>query len=211
MFGGGDHPGHPLIQKDKVVLEQIQWRATKLIVGMENKPYSEQLKELNLPSLVYRRKHGDMIQAHKILSTNQENELLEIDPSHITWVYPKQICKLHARTGPRCSFFSNQQMYSNAVWMLSGVTNHGDLTGMHQNLPPESNQPPMQLSSQGVIQQDQKSLFHSKLWFKVILRWKWQNELEQTNLRPDWPSHNKWYHRENHRNYFMKLQKKTYK
>ena len=79
----------PQFKKDKVVLEQIQRRATKLIAGMENKPYSERLRELNLPSLVYRRKRGDMIQAHKLLSTNQENELLEIDPSHITRGHPK--------------------------------------------------------------------------------------------------------------------------
>ena len=70
----------PQFKKDKVALEQIQQRATKLIAGMESKPYSERLRELNLPSLVYRQKRGDMIQVHKLLSTNQENELLEIDP-----------------------------------------------------------------------------------------------------------------------------------
>ena len=75
---------------------------------MEKKPYCEQLRELNLLSLVYRWKCGDMIQAYKLLSTNQENELLEIDPSHITQGHPKQICKLHARAGARCSFFSNR-------------------------------------------------------------------------------------------------------
>ena len=74
----------PQFKKDKVVLEQIQQRATKLITSMENKPCSEWLKELNLPSLVYIQKRGDIIQAHKLLSTNQENQLLEIDPSHIT-------------------------------------------------------------------------------------------------------------------------------
>ena len=91
------------------MLEQIQQRASKLIAGMENKPYSERLREFNpSPLLVYRRKHGDMIQAHELLFTNQENELLEIDHSHITRGHPKQICKLHARTGARCSFFSNR-------------------------------------------------------------------------------------------------------
>ena len=39
---------------------------------------------------------------------------------------------------------------------------------------PESNQSHIQLSSQGVDQQDWKSLFHSKLWFKVNeTTWKW--------------------------------------
>ena len=98
----------PRFIKDKVVLEQIQRRATKLIAGMENKPYSERLRELGLSSLFYRRKRRDMILAHKLLSTNQENELLEIDPSHITRGHPKKIHKLHAKTGARCSFFSNR-------------------------------------------------------------------------------------------------------
>ncbi|XP_065557658.1 uncharacterized protein LOC136025557 [Artemia franciscana] len=74
----------PRFKRDKVVFEETQRRANKLIAGMENKPYSERLREINLPSLVYRRKRGEMILAHKLLSTNQENELLEIDPSHIT-------------------------------------------------------------------------------------------------------------------------------
>ena len=63
----------PWFKKDKVVLEQIQQKATKLIGGMENKSYSEWLRELNHPSLVYRRKREDMIQAHKLLATSQKN------------------------------------------------------------------------------------------------------------------------------------------
>jgi len=74
---------------------------------MENKPYSEWLREVNLPSLVYRQIRGDMIQVHKLLSTNQENELLEIDPFHIPQGHLKRIHKLHARTRARCSLFSN--------------------------------------------------------------------------------------------------------
>ena len=137
----------PQFKKDKVVLEQIQQRVTKQIASMENKPYSEQLRELNLPSLVYRRKRGDMIQAHKLLSTNQENELLEIDPSHILQGHQKQIHKLHARTRARCSFFLNQivnlwnNLKENSISAeltdvfkccmdANGVTNPGDLTGM---------------------------------------------------------------------------------
>ena len=98
----------PRFKKDKAVLEQIQRRATKMIAGMENKTYSERLKELNLPSLVYRRKRGDMIQAHKLLSTNRENEILEIDTSHKTRGHPRRIRKHHATTGARCNFFSNR-------------------------------------------------------------------------------------------------------
>ena len=175
----------PRFKIDKVVLEKIQHRATKLIAGMVNKTYSEWLRELNLPSLVYWQKCGDMIQAHKLLSTNQENELLEIDPSHITQGNPKRIHKLHARTGARCSFFLNQIV--NLLNNLKENTVSAESTDVFKchldaewiekpwrfdrdapESSTESNQPRMQLSSQGVIQQDQKSLFHSKLWFKVI-------------------------------------------
>ena len=46
----GTIPATPWFKKDKLVLEKIQQRATKLIAGMENKPHSEQLREFNLPS-----------------------------------------------------------------------------------------------------------------------------------------------------------------
>jgi hypothetical protein len=49
-------------------LETIQRRATKLLPHLRRLPYSERLRQLGLPSLVYRRKRGDMIEAFKILN-----------------------------------------------------------------------------------------------------------------------------------------------
>ena len=46
----------PVYKKDKEKIERVQHRATKLVLGMENKAYSERLEELKLPSLEYRRK-----------------------------------------------------------------------------------------------------------------------------------------------------------
>ena len=43
----------------------MQHRATKLVLGMENKAYSERLEELKLPSLEYRRKRADVVQTYK--------------------------------------------------------------------------------------------------------------------------------------------------
>ena len=50
----------PLYQKDEKKLESIQRRATKLISKLKDKSYEESLRELELPSLVYRRRRGDM-------------------------------------------------------------------------------------------------------------------------------------------------------
>ena len=52
----------PVYKKDKEKIERVQHRATKLVLGMENKAYSERLEELKLPSLEYSRKRADVMQ-----------------------------------------------------------------------------------------------------------------------------------------------------
>ena len=54
----------PAYKKDKEKIERVQHRATKLVLGMENKAYSERLEELKLPSLEYRRKRADVMQTY---------------------------------------------------------------------------------------------------------------------------------------------------
>ena len=49
-------------------LEKVQKRATKMIQGMENFKYPERLRQLELPTLAYRRNRGDMIVTYKLLS-----------------------------------------------------------------------------------------------------------------------------------------------
>jgi len=46
-------------------IEKIQKRATKLVIKLKNKLYTDRLIYLNLPTLKYRRLRGDMIEVFK--------------------------------------------------------------------------------------------------------------------------------------------------
>ena len=49
-------------------IEKVQKGATKIVPSLKNLPYVRRLETLNLPSLVYRRKRGDMIMCFKMMS-----------------------------------------------------------------------------------------------------------------------------------------------
>ena len=57
----------PRYRRESVEIEKIQRRATKLIPNLRHLPYKDRLEALRLPSLSYRRRRGDMLQAFKIL------------------------------------------------------------------------------------------------------------------------------------------------
>ena len=58
----------PFFVGDAKTIEAVQRRATKLIPELKSQPYKSRLKALKLPSLFYRRKRGDMLQAYKIMN-----------------------------------------------------------------------------------------------------------------------------------------------
>ena len=49
-------------------IERVQKRGTRMIATLKDRRYTERLKALDLPSLEYRRKRGDMIMYYKIMT-----------------------------------------------------------------------------------------------------------------------------------------------
>ena len=58
----------PYRKGDIESLEKFQKRATKILPGLKNLPYSDRLKICKIPTLHYRRIRGDMIETYKIVS-----------------------------------------------------------------------------------------------------------------------------------------------
>ena len=54
----------PVYRKDKEKTEKVQRRATKLVQGMVENPYSEMREEPKLPSLEYIHKRADVMQTY---------------------------------------------------------------------------------------------------------------------------------------------------
>ena len=58
---------HPCYLRDIELIESVQHRATRMIPGMSKLSYEERLRKMDLPTLEYRRKRGDAIEAYKYL------------------------------------------------------------------------------------------------------------------------------------------------
>ena len=62
------HTVWPLNYKmDLTLVENVQHRATKLVPALKDLDYPDRLKQLDLPSVAYRRCRGDMIEVYKYL------------------------------------------------------------------------------------------------------------------------------------------------
>ena len=57
------------------MLENVQVRATKLVDGLSHMDYPDRLKRLNLPTLAFRRKRGDMIETFKHFNSYDKSTL----------------------------------------------------------------------------------------------------------------------------------------
>ena len=103
----------PHFQADIIKVESVQRRATKLIHNLKDKPYQERLRILELPSLLYRRKRGDMILMYKIvkgLVRLESKELFTVWEESRTRGHNHKIFKEHAAKLPRKNNFSQRSV-----------------------------------------------------------------------------------------------------
>ena len=64
----------PYKKGDIEIIEKVQKRATKLIISLKHLPYIERLKQLQLPTLKYRRLRGDMIEVFKLVHNYYDSD-----------------------------------------------------------------------------------------------------------------------------------------
>ena len=87
----------PYLVKDIKRIESVQRQFTKKITGLRSLKYEDRLKKLKLPSLVYRRKRGDMIECYKLTHHIHDplttKSLFKIDTNAITRAHPYKLKK----------------------------------------------------------------------------------------------------------------------
>ena len=100
----------PHFKLDQQAIERVEKRATKLIRNIKDLPYSERLKDLNLPSLSYRRRRGDMLQTYKIISgkVNIDKNIFFQFSTTATRGHRYNIYKQRATKLPKIQSFSNR-------------------------------------------------------------------------------------------------------
>ena len=103
----------PVYIGDVHKVEKIQRRAIKMIYSIKNLPYEQRLRTLKLPSLIYRRRRGDMIQMFKIMEglVRIDHTLLFTMTKMRTLGHSKRVCKPLSTIFLRMKSFSQRTIY----------------------------------------------------------------------------------------------------
>jgi hypothetical protein len=100
----------PSTWKHAEILERVQRRATHRVPALKSKKYHERLRYLKLPTLVYRRIRGDLINTYKYLTKAYDSDcgLLPSLNQHDTRGHYLKLRTIFTRTERHKNFFSNR-------------------------------------------------------------------------------------------------------
>ena len=108
----GNPVWHPSLKKHVNLIEGVQRRYTKKIIGHADRSYEERLKSLKLPSLEYRRMRGDLIETYKILHHIYDpcttKSLLTLSHNETTRGHDYKLTKISTNTRLFQAFFTNR-------------------------------------------------------------------------------------------------------
>ena len=100
----------PRLIKDTKLIEGVQRRATKLVNDLQTLSYEERLRNIDLPSLVYRRIRGDMIEVYKYTHGFYSTifDLLNIAQDINTRGHTLKLFLKFCKANARQNYFSNR-------------------------------------------------------------------------------------------------------
>ena len=101
----------PVLKRDVDRLEKVQRRATRLVEGMVDRPYSTRLRQLNLQSLKYRRKRADVLQAYRIFNkvdNLEKSQFFKVSSETRTRSNGCKLFKKHCNSKIRANTFSQR-------------------------------------------------------------------------------------------------------
>ena len=101
----------PFGKTDQRQLERVQRPATRMVMSIRHRPYQERLRLLELPSLYYRRRRGDMVTVYKLFHGGMDvspEDFFKRNESELTRGHGWKLYKSRARTLTRRNAFSTR-------------------------------------------------------------------------------------------------------
>ena len=91
--------------------ERVQRRATKLVPELSELTYESRLRKIDIYSLYYRRRRGDLIETYKLLKGYYNvdwSNFFTLSPMHQTRGHQLKLYKKPARLQLRANFFTQR-------------------------------------------------------------------------------------------------------
>ena len=114
----------PKLQKDKMLLEKVQRRATRMVKGLKKLPYETRLKKLGIYSIERQRLRGDLIRSRYWLEENMSTtanslnwQISPADSEDTPWNYLNQdVVQQSERTSSVCGLLVSGTSYHRTSW-----------------------------------------------------------------------------------------------